>query len=202
MKKHTLIFILFITFATSACQFLKLDDPNKIDIPQGVTEEELQDARYKYKRDLSYKEKHIYQNKTTDATITIYNVINYQIKDEIANVGDGFEYLIFDISVDNPTNNTFNISDFSKSCYLGNSTPNFAYSNVGFALKMYHLQSDSAQIDMEYIKRFYEPTMPAKQFYRGKLFCYEVSKEDKEPLFFRYKIGEQTYEYKVRDKRY
>jgi hypothetical protein len=67
---------------------------------------------------------------------------------------------------------------------------------------MYHLQSDSAQIDMEYIKRFYEPTMPAKQFYRGKLFCYEVSKEDKEPLFFRYKIGEQTYEYKVRDKRY
>lgn len=202
MKKHTYLFILLFTLLVSACQFLKQEDSNKIDIPEGITEEQLQDARYKYKRDLSYKEKYLYQNKTDSAIITVYNVINYEIKDEVANIGEGYIYYIFDISVDNPTNHDFNIGAFTKSCYLGNNNPIYAYSNVGFALKMYHLQSDSAQIDMEYIKKFYEPTMPAKQFYRGKLFCYEVIKTDKEPLFFRYKIGNQKYEFKVRDEVY
>jgi hypothetical protein len=197
-KKYYLLFILISVLATS-CKFLKNEDPNKIDIPEDLTEEQLQETRYRYKYENAYKEKFIYQNKTDSAIITIYNVINYEIKDEVANVGDGYTYYIIDISVDNPAKQEFNISTFTKSCYLGNNKPDYAYSNVGFALKMYHLQSDSAQIDMNYISKFYEPTMPAKQFYRGKLFCYEVSKTDKEPLFFRYKIAGKQYEFKIRD---
>jgi len=202
MKKIHLLFILFIALAVSACKFLENDDPTKVHIPEGVTEEQLQDARYKYKRDNSYKEKYLYQNKTDSAIVTIYNVINYQIRDEVANIGDGYNYYIFDISVDNPNMHEFNIGSFTKSCYLGNNNPIYAYSNVGFALKMYHLQSDSSQIDMEYLSKFYLPTMPAKEFYRGKIFCFEVSKTDKDPLFFRYKIGSQKYEFKVRDQIY
>lgn len=198
MKNYYFIFFILIALIAS-CKFLEPDDPNKVDIPEGITEEQLQDARYKYKRDLSYKEKFLYQNKTDSAIITIFDVIRYQIKDEISSIGEGYTYYIFDISVDNPTMHDFNIGAFTKSCYLGNNTPTYAYSNIGFALKMYHLQSDSSQIDMEYIKKFYEPTMPAKQFYRGKIFCYEVIDTDKNPLYFRYKIGSRIYEYKVRD---
>ena len=198
MKKYPILFIILITLSTTACKFFEEEDSNKITIPEGITEEQLENTRYNYKRDNAYKEKPIYQNKTESVTISIFNIINYQIKDEIANVGDGYNYYIFDISVDNPTTNDFNIGAFTKSCYLGNEQANYAYSNVGFALKMYHLQSDSSQIDMNYISKFYEPKMPRKQFYRGKLFCYEVSKEDKGALFFRYKIDGKEYEYKVR----
>lgn len=199
MKKYPILFILFVSLANTACKFLEKEDVTKVDIPEGITEEQLENTRYTYKRDNAYKEKPIYQNKTESVIISIFNVINYQIKDEIANVGEGYSYYIFDISIDNPTTEEFNIGAFTKSCYLGNNEPNYAYSNVGFALKMYHLQSDSAQLDMNYISKFYEPTMPRKQFYRGKLFCYEVSKEDKGPLYFRYKINGKEYEYKVRD---
>jgi hypothetical protein len=55
---------------------------------------------------------------------------------------------------------------------------------------------------MEYIKRFYTDIMPAKEFYRTKLFAFEVSKTDKDPLFFHYEIGRQKYEFKVRDEIY
>jgi hypothetical protein len=64
---------------------------------------------------------------------------------------------------------------------------------------MYYLQSDSSEIDMEYTKRFYSDIMPAKEFYRTKLFAFEVSKEAKDPLFFHYSIGSQKFTYKVRD---
>jgi len=203
MKRYQLLFIVLLTLATAACKYFETEDPNKITIPEGVTEEQLQDARYKYKTENSYKDKYLYQNKTDSAIITIYDVIQYNIKDQAdIDIGAGYNYYIFDISVDNPTNHDFNIGAFTKSCYLGNNNPIYAYSNVGFALKMYHLQSDSAQINMDYVKKFYEPLMPAKQFYRGKLFCFEVSKEDKDPLFFRYKIGGQKYEFKVRDEVY
>ena len=58
---------------------------------------------------------------------------------------------------------------------------------------MYYLQSDSSEIDMEYTKRFYSDIMPAKEFYRTKLFAFEVSKEAKDPLFFHYSIGSQKF---------
>ncbi len=201
MKKHQLLFI-FLVFVFTSCEFFKNEDENTIEIPKGITQEQLQDARYKFKRDKSYNQKYLYQNKTDSATITIYDIINYQMKDDGANVGEGYNYYIFDISVDNPTNYPFNIGSFTKSCYLTNQNPIYLYSNVGFALKMYFIQSDSSEIDMEYIKRFYTDIMPAKEFYRTKLFAFEVSKTDKDPLFFHYAIGSQKYEFKVRDEIY
>lgn len=199
MKKYNLFYICLILFTTYSCKFFESEDSDKIVIPEGVTEEQLENARYTYKRDNAYKEKPIYQNKTSSVIVSIFNVINYQIKDEVANIGEGYNYYIFDIAVDNPTDKEFNIGAFTKSCYLGNDTPNYAYSNVSYALKMYHLQSDSAQIDLNHINKFYQETMPRKQFYRDKLFCYEVSKEDRGSLYFRYKIDGKEYEYKFRD---
>ena len=201
MKKHQLLFI-FLVFVFTSCEFFKNEDENAIEIPKGITQEQLQDARYKFKRDKSYSQKYLYQNKTDSAIITIYDIINYQMKDDGANVGEGYNYYIFDISVDNPTNYPFNIGSFTKSCYLTNQNPIYLYSNVGFALKMYFIQSDSSEIDMEYVKRFYTDIMPAKEFYRTKLFAFEVSKTDKDPLFFHYAIGSQKFEFKVRDEIY
>lgn len=199
MKKNHLLFI-FLTILISSCEFFKKEDENAIEIPKGITEEQLQDTRYKFKRDKSYNQKYLYQNKTDSAIVTIYDVINYQIKDDNgSNIGEGYNYYVFDISVDNPTNYPFNIGSFTKSCYLTNQNPIYLYSNVGFALKMFYLQSDSSEIDMEYTKRFYMDAMPAKEFYRTKLFAFEVSKTDKDALFFHYAIGSRKYEFKVRD---
>ncbi len=199
ISSYTFLFICFITF-TTGCEFFKKEDPNKIEIPEGVTQEQLQDARYKFKRDKSYNQKYLYQNKTDSAIITIYNVITYNIKDDDgSNIGEGYNYYIFDISVDNPNKQPFNIGSFTKRCYLTNQNPAYLYSNVSFALKMYYLQSDSSEIDMEYTKRFYSDIMPEKEFYRTKLFAFEVSKDDKDPLFFHYSIGNQKFEFKVRD---
>ena len=198
MKIYPFVFLLLVLTATS-CNFFKSKDEDAIDIPKGITAEQLQDTRYKFKRDKSYKQQFLNQQKTDSAVITIYNIINYQIKDDEANIGEGFDYYIFDISVDNPTSQPFHIGNFTKSCYLTNENPEYLYSNVGFALKMYYLQSDSSEIDMEYTKRFYSDIMPAKEFYRTKLFAFEVSKEAKDPLFFHYSIGSQKFTYKVRD---
>lgn len=198
MKKYH-IFIILVTILATSCDFFKTAEDGKIEIPKGITEEQLQDARYKFKRDKSYAQKYLYQNKTDSAIITIYDIINYVMKDDGTSIGEGYTYYIFDISVDNFTNQEFNIGGFTKSCYLTNQNPIYSYSNVGFALKMYHLQADSAQIDMEYTKRFYMDKMPPKDFYRTKLFAFEVSNEDKDPLFFHYRIGTQKYEFKVRD---
>lgn len=197
-------FLVFTIFLLSACQlFQNAENEDNLDEPKNLSEEQLQDIRYKFKRDKSYKQKSLYQNKTDSVVITIYNVIPYQVRDEqVSNIGEGFIYYIFDISVDNPTNKPFNIENFSKSCRLTNDNPDYLYSNIGYALKMFYLQSDSAEIDMEYTKRFYLSLMPPKEFYRTRLFAFEVSKDDKNPLYFRYNIGNQTYSYKVRDKQY
>ena len=195
--------ILFLTFSlfTISCNLLKPNE-EKIDIPEGITEEQLQEARYKYKKENAYKEKYVQQSKTDSATITIFNVINYNIRDNNSNIGDGFDYYIFDIGIDNPTAHTFNIGAFTNSCFLSNENTDTHYSNVGMVLKMYYLQSDSSSIDLDYINRFYMKTMPAKEFYRAKLFAFEVSKEDKSPIIFHYNIGNQPFEYIVREKRY
>ena len=55
-KKYYLLFILISVLATS-CKFLKNEDPNKIDIPEDLTEEQLQETRYRYKYENAYKEK-------------------------------------------------------------------------------------------------------------------------------------------------
>jgi len=192
--------IILIILSATSCQLFNKHDEGYIDIPTNLTQEKLQDMRYKYKRDKSYQQTFLYQNKTSSAIVTIYKVISYQIKDEQAsNIGEGFDYYIFDISVDNPNSRSFNIGNFSKSCRLTNEDPQYMYSNVGFALKIFYLQSDSSEIDMEYTKRFYLEQMPAKEFYRTRLFAFEVSKDDKNALYFRYNIGSQQYAYKVRD---
>lgn len=197
---NSIAVIFFILVSATSCQLFNKQEEGHIDIPTNLSQEQLQDMRYKFKRDKSYQQKFLYQNKTDSAIVTVYNVISYQIKDDQAtNIGDGFDYYIFDISVDNPTTQPFNIGNFSKSCRLTNEDPQYMYSNVGFALKMFYLQSDSSEIDMEYTKRFYLDQMPAKEFYRTRLFAFEVSKDDKNPLYFRYNIGSQQYAYKVRD---
>lgn len=200
--KHTALFIVIgFSVLVSSCDLFR-SNQEKIEIPAGITEEQLQDARYKYKRDAAYKEKYLYQNKTDSTVITIFNIIKYNIKDDGTNIGEGYDYYIFDIGVDNPNNYAFNIGSFVKSCHLTNQNPIYLYSNVGFALKMYYLQSDSSSVDMDYMNRFYTNAMPAKDFLRTKLFAFEVSKQDKDPLFFHYRIGNQKYEFKVRDEVY
>ena len=161
MKKG-IIYLPIILLLAVSCEFFKNAEDGKVEIPKGITEEQLQDARYKFKRDKAYAQKYLYQNKTDSVIITVFNIINYQMKDDGTNIGEGYDYYIFDISVDNFTNQNFNIGNFTKSCYLTNQNPIYAYSNIGFALKMYHLQADSAEIDMEYTKRFYTDIKPPK----------------------------------------
>ena len=199
MKNRFLILISTVFILLGSCNLFKQEDENAIEIPESVTQEQLQNDRYIFKRDKAYKQKYLYQNKTDSAVITIFDVIRYHIKDDETKIGEGFEYYIFDISVDNPTMQKFRIADFTNSCYLSNLDSEYHYSNVGMALKMYYLQSDSAEIDMEYTKRFYTQTMPEKEFLRNKLFAFEVSLEDKNPLIFHYTVGAQKFEYKVRD---
>jgi len=203
MKNHKIYLIpvvLFLFYLTTSCQLLSNNTEDKIELPTEISQEQLQHMRYTFKRDKAYKQKFLYQEKTDAAIVTIYNVINYQIKDnQSSNIGEGFEYLIFDISIDNPTSQPFNIDDFTKSCRLTNADSNYLYSNIGFALKMFYLQSDSAEIDLEYTKRFYQKQMPPKEFYRSRLFAFEVSKDDKNPLYFRYNIFNKQFIFKVRE---
>ncbi len=199
-KIYSLTVVLFFMLLTTSCQLLSNKAEDKIELPTELSQEQLQNMRYTFKRDKAYKQKFLYQEKTDAAIVTIYNVINYQIKDnQSSNIGEGFEYLIFDISIDNPTSQPFNIDDFTKSCRLTNADSNYLYSNIGFALKMFYLQSDSAEIDLEYTKRFYQKQMPPKEFYRSRLFAFEVSKDDKNPLYFRYNIFNKQFIFKVRE---
>ncbi|MCC6515069.1 MAG: hypothetical protein IT275_01820 [Chitinophagales bacterium] len=190
--------LLIVVLIFTACELFKQNEEEKIEIPEGVTQQQLQNERYLFKRNKSYNNKFLHQTKTDSAVITIYDIIHYQIKDKESSIGNDAVFYIFDISVDNPTDKPFKIADFTNSCFLSNEDENYHYSNVGMALKMYYLQSDSAQIDMEYTKRFYTQTMPEKEFYRTKLFAFEVSTEDKHPLFLHYQIGAQKFQYQVR----
>ncbi len=200
-KNNIYLFILLAVLLFSACEFFQ-KKTDKIVIPEDKTEEQLEAERYSHKKETTYKDKFIYQNKTDSLTVTVFNVIDYKIRDDGTNIGDGYVYYIFDIAVDNPGKQPFNIGAFTRSCHLTNEDPNHSYSNIGFALKMYHLQSDSAEIDMEYTKRFYLNSMPPKELYRTKLFAFEVSKDDKSPLFLRYTISGRPYEMKIRDQQY
>src|SRR4051812_4869360 len=117
MKKFCYLFPL-ILLSLNACKYFSHDE-NEINIPENVTEEQLQAQRYKYKRDNAYKQQFVQQEKTESAIITLFNVIPYQIKDEAAtNIGEGFTYYIIDLGVDNFTDKPFNIGTFTKSCHL------------------------------------------------------------------------------------
>jgi hypothetical protein len=193
-------FILFAGMMVfTSCQFFKGNE-HEISIPEGLTEEQLQEQRYNYKHQNAYKDKFLHQDKTPEAVITLFNVFPYEIRDEGTSVGEGFEYYIIDLAVETPTAHAFPIAAFTRSCHLTTSDPTYRFSNVSYALKMYSLQSDSSELDVSYIQKFYQDTMPGKEIYRAKLFAYEVSKDEKDALFFHYTVGSQKFEVKVRDK--
>lgn len=186
----------------ASCDLFKEEEQETITIDPNITEEQLQDSRYQFKKEQAYKEKFLHQTKTEQATITIHNVIPYRIQDEGTNIGEGFTYYIFDISIDNFSAQSYPIGDFTKSCSLGNGEPDYAFSNVGFALKMYYLQSDSAETQMPFVEKFYQANMPPHEFYRAKIFAYEVSDDNKTPLIFHFRSGGKTYDFTVKDKSY
>jgi hypothetical protein len=62
---------LLFVLVTTSCEFFKSKDEDAIDIPKGITAEQLQDTRYKFKRDKSYKQQFLNQQKTDSAVITI-----------------------------------------------------------------------------------------------------------------------------------
>lgn len=201
MNKGSIIISAVVLLLFSSCKFFEKNE-NEIHIPEGITQQQLQEQRYQYKTQNAYKEDFIQQDKTDSVTVTVFNAIDYQMKDDGTSIGEGYDYYIMDIGVDNVSEHPFKIGAFTKSCHLTTSDPKYLFSNVSFALKMYFLQSDSSEIDMSYIKKFYLDTMSPKDFYRAKIFAYEVSKEEKDALFFHYSIGNQKFEVKVRDKQY
>lgn len=201
LKKYYPAIYLLLALCLGGCtNFGKKE--GEIQIPEGITEEQLQEQRYDFKHNKAYKESFLHQDNTDSAIITIFNVVKYQIRDDEANIGEGFDYYIFDIGVDNFMHQPFSIGAFTRSCNLSTSDTSYHFSNVGFALKMYSLQTDSSEIDMEHIKKFYQPQMPAREYYRAKLFAYEVSRDEKDALIFHYKIGNRSYNYTVRGKQY
>ncbi|MDB5228866.1 MAG: hypothetical protein JWN78_3059 [Bacteroidota bacterium] len=199
MKIKLYLLLITLTLFISSCKYFEKNE-GEIHIPEGITEQQLQEQRYKYKTENAYKEEFIHQDKTDSVTVTVFNAITYQMKDDGTSIGEGYDYYIMDIGVENFSYHPFRVGAFTKSCHLTTSDPKYLFSNVSFALKMYFLQSDSAEIDMSYIKKFYLDTMAPKDFYRAKVFAYEVSKEEKDALFFHYTIGNQKFEVKVRDK--
>ncbi|MFN8283526.1 MAG: hypothetical protein U0U67_09950 [Chitinophagales bacterium] len=200
MKKH--FYLLFsISVLFTSCSFFNKETPD--DIPAEVSEDVLQAQRYAYKKDLLKKEKSLFDAKSEQVEVKIHNVITYNIIDDAnANIGDGFIYYIVDLSVDNFSNTPFDIQKFTSSCHLTNEDPKFAYANVAYILKMYSLQTDSLETDVNYLKNFLSDEMPPKQIYRGKVFAYEVSKQDKNALFFHFTINGKEFVYKVKDKDY
>jgi hypothetical protein len=191
--------LFFITLFLNSCQLFNKENPD--DIPAEVSEDVLQAQRYSYKKDLLRKEKSVFDAKTDQVEVKIHNVINYNIIDDAnSNVGEGFTYYIIDLSVDNFSNAPFDILKFTSSCHLTNEDPKFAYSNVAYVLKMYSLQTDSLETDVNYLKNFLSDEMPPKQIYRGKVFAYEVSKQDKNALFFHFTINGKEFQYKIKEK--
>src|SRR6478752_1228163 len=98
MKKN--LYILLFAALTTSCKYFE-NHEGEVKIPN-LSEEELQDQRYKTKRDNNYKDEFLHQDKTENAIVTIFNVFPYQIRDEAANIGEGFSYMIVDLAVDNP----------------------------------------------------------------------------------------------------
>ena len=200
MKTH-LYLLFYISILFSSCQFFNKE--NADDIPAEVSEDVLQAQRYSYKKDLLKKANVLFDAKTEQVEVKIHNVINYTIIDDAnSNVGDGFIYYIIDLSVDNFSNSPFDIQKFTSSCHLTNEDPTFAYANVAYVLKMYSLQTDSLESDVSYLKNFLSDEMPAKQIYRGKVFAYEVSKQDKNALFFHFTINGKEFHYQIKEKNF
>lgn len=199
---NNLLYILFsVSILFTSCELFNKENPDEI--PAEVSDDVLQTQRYAYKKDLLKKENVLFDAKTDQVEVKIHNVINYTIIDDASsNVGDGFIYYIIDLSVDNFSNSPFDIQKFTSSCHLTNEDPKFAYSNVAYVLKMYSLQKDSLEADVNYLKNFFSDDMPAKQIYRGKVFAYEVSKQDKNALFFHFAINDKPFEYQIKQKDY
>ncbi|MBK6273572.1 MAG: hypothetical protein IPF58_02250 [Saprospirales bacterium] len=65
---------------------------------------------------------------------------------------------------------------------------------------MYSLQTDSLETDVSYLKNFLSDEMPPKQIYRGKLFAYEVSKQDKNAFDFHFQNQRQNFNSKLKKK--
>jgi hypothetical protein len=175
------------------------DNNNKINIPEGITEEELEAQRYAHKMKMAYKDKYLYQQKADDMVVTLFNVIPYQIKEEGPGIGDGFIYYIIDIGLENKSNTTFNTETFTKSCHLTTTDSTYRFSNFSSVLKMYSIQTDSSELDDSNNQNFYKDNMPPKEFYRAKLLAYEVSLEEKDALYFQFMIGNKNYRFKIRD---
>lgn len=200
MKTH-LYLLFYISIFFSSCQFFNKE--NADDIPAEVSEDVLQAQRYSYKKDLLKKANVLFDAKTEQVEVKIHNVINYTIIDDAnSNIGDGFIYYIIDLSVDNFSNSSFDIQKFTSSCHLTNEDPTFAYANVAYVLKMYSLQTDSLETDVSYLKNFLSDEMPPKQIYRGKVFAYEVSKQDKNALFFHFTINGKEFHYQIKEKNF
>lgn len=198
MKKAAPLFYLMAFLVSfSSCELLKPKE-EKIDIPEGITLEQLQETRYKYKTESAYKDSYLFQNKNEQAVITLFNVIKYHIRDNSKNVGDNFDYYVMDIGVDNPSKQAFKINAFTKSCYLSNSDSTWKYNHLESVLKIYYLQTDSSGVDTSYMNRFYRDVLAPRDFIRTKLFAFEVPKEDENPLFFHYSLGNQNYSLNVR----
>lgn len=200
MKKYFYLLISISVLFTS-CQFFKNEVADEM--PKEISQEELAVQRYKAKKDLLTKTPKLFQTKTSTVDVSINNVIPYSIIDDPnSNIGDGFIYYILDIAIDNHSNEPFDIRNFIASCHLTNEDPTKAYANVGYVLKMYSLQTDSLENDETYLKRFYKDELAAKDVIKGKVFAYEVSKDDKSELIFHYKINEQNYKHSIREKQF
>lgn len=183
-----------------ACEFIKPKN-DKIEIREGITMEQLQEERYTFKTEQAYKNHFVHQTKNDNVIVTIFNVIKYNIRDDemMNSASEDFDYYIFDIGLDNPSTKPFNALAFTKSCMLTNENPSNQYASLNYVFNMYNLQTDSAQVDTTYLHRFMNNAMPGRDFIRAKMFAFEVMKEDKSALYFRYKIDNKDYAYKVRD---
>ncbi len=192
--------LLLLISLFNACNLFQNNNNNRIDLQEGMTDEQLEAQRYAHKIKNAYKDKHLYQQQTDNILITLFNVITYQIKEEGPGIGDGFTYYIIDLGIENKSETPFDIATFTKNCKLSTSDSSYLFSNVSFALNMYSLQTDSSALDSSYIQNFHKDNMPSKEFYRAKLFAYEVSNTEKDALFFRYNVGNKKHEFKIRDK--
>ncbi len=186
-----------------SCKYIGLKDPYKVEIPDTrITPEQAHEERYGNKINENRKSEFLHQTKDDGVTFTLFNVIKYNIVDQETNVGEGFDYYILDIGIDNSNHQAFDISRFTSSCHLSNEDSSFSYTNIPNILKMYSLQRDSSEMDIEAVKNFLNDTMPGRDFYRAKLLAYEVSAEDKNPLIFHYTIHGKKYAYPIRDRQY
>jgi hypothetical protein len=201
MNRHHKLVILLISWSLLplSCKYFGLNDPYKIEMPENrISPEQAHEEKYENAINESHKFQPLTETKTEDVRFILYNAIKYNIIDPETNVGEGFDYYIMDIGIDNFSKNAFNIREFTNSCKLTNDTPDFAYQNIPNILKMYALQRDSTELDFQAVRNFTYDTIPGRTYCRAKLFAYEVSTDDKSPLYFHYKLNGKEYKYEIR----